>query len=133
MVLGAAPVHRFAGVGAQGVDQSGGGHRLQRAVDGGQADALAAAAQFVVQFLGGPEFVDVLEQRRDGGALPGGADGGACRLIARACSLGVLVGVGDGGQHDVGEVVVDEAVVHLAARAFARRRRPRPSGCAGAG
>ena len=43
VVVGAAPVQRFAGVGAQRVDQSGGGHRLQRAVDGGQPDALAAA------------------------------------------------------------------------------------------
>ncbi len=32
--------------------------------------------------------------------------------------FGVLAGVGDGGHHDLGEVVVDEAVVHLAACAF---------------
>ena len=63
MVLRAAPVDRLAGVGAQRVDQPGRRHRLQRAVHGGQADALAAAAQFVVQFLGGAEVVEVLQQR----------------------------------------------------------------------
>ena len=73
VMLGAAPVHRLAGVGAQGVDQPGGRHRLQGAVHGGQADALAAAAQFVVQFLGRAEVVEVLQQRRDRRALPGGA------------------------------------------------------------
>ena len=36
VVRRAAPVHRLAGVGAQRVDEAGGGHRLQRAVDGGQ-------------------------------------------------------------------------------------------------
>ena len=44
VVLGAAPVHRLAGVGAQRVDEAGGRHRLQGAVHGGQADALAAPA-----------------------------------------------------------------------------------------
>ena len=51
MVIRAAPVHRFTGIGAQGVDRAGRGHLLQRAVHGGQADALTAPAQFVVQFL----------------------------------------------------------------------------------
>ena len=88
MVFGAAPVDGFAGVGAQGVDEPGGRHRLQCAVDGGQADALAAAAQFVVQFLGGPEFVEVVQQRRDRRALPGGAHSG------RALTGAVLRGVG---------------------------------------
>jgi len=48
----AAPVDRLPGVGAHHVDEVGGGHRLERAVDGGQADVLTAAAEFVVQFLG---------------------------------------------------------------------------------
>ena len=61
MVFRAAPVHRLAGIGAQGVDQAGGRHRLQSAVHGGQADALAAAAQFVMEILGGPEIVEVLQ------------------------------------------------------------------------
>ena len=82
VVLRAAPVHRLAGVGAQRVDEPVGGHRLQRAVHGRQPDALAAAAQFVVQFLGGPEVVEVLQQRGDRGALPGGAHPGAARSLA---------------------------------------------------
>jgi hypothetical protein len=40
----AAPVDRFAGVGAQGVHDIGRRHRLQGAVDGGQPDVLAGGA-----------------------------------------------------------------------------------------
>src|SRR5260370_22710336 len=79
VVFGATPVHRLAGVGAQCVDEPVGGHRLQCAIHRGQTDALATAAQFVVQLLGGPELVEVLQQRRDRCALPGGAHPGAAR------------------------------------------------------
>ncbi len=61
VVFRAAPVHRLAGVGAQRVDEPVGGHLLQCAVHRRQADALAAAAQFVVQLLRGPELVEVLQ------------------------------------------------------------------------
>ena len=69
-------VDRFAGVGPHGVDQVGGGQRLQRAVDGGESDGVAATAQFVVQFLCGTESVDVVEQCDDRGPLAGGPDAG---------------------------------------------------------
>src|SRR6185436_4183348 len=86
VVFGAAPVHRLAGVGAQRVDEPVGGHRLQRAVHGREADALATAAQFVVQFLCGPEVVEVFQQRRDRGALAGRPHaGGGHSLPSAAC------------------------------------------------
>ncbi|CDZ92014.1 hypothetical protein RHRU231_910053 [Rhodococcus ruber] len=70
----AAPVDGLPAVGAQHVDGAGFGKGLQGAVDGGQADALAAPAQFVVQVLGRTEFFDLVEQRGDRTALSGGAD-----------------------------------------------------------
>ena len=69
--LGAAAVHRLTGVGADGVEQVGRGQRLQGAVDGGQSDVVAAPAEFVVQFLGGAEPVDVAEQVDDRCTLAG--------------------------------------------------------------
>src|SRR5215212_697049 len=69
----AAPVDRFAGVGAQRVDRTGRRERLQRAVDRREADAFAASTQFVVELLCGAEVVDVFQQRGDRGALPGAA------------------------------------------------------------
>src|SRR5665648_325123 len=48
-----------------------GGERLQRPVDGGQADLLAAFAQQLVQVLGRAEVVDLREQLGGGGALSG--------------------------------------------------------------
>ena len=71
MMIRAEPVDRFAGVGAQRVDRAGGCHLLQRPIDGGQADAFAALAEFVVQFLRRAEIVQILQQRRDGGTLAG--------------------------------------------------------------
>ncbi len=62
MVFRAATVDRLAGVVAQRVEQTGAGHRLQRPVDGGQTDVLAAAAQLVVQLLGRAEIVQRVEQ-----------------------------------------------------------------------
>src|SRR5262245_54296308 len=86
VIVRAAAVHRLAGVGAQRVDQPVGGHRLQRAVHGRQTDALAAAPQFVVEFLRGSEVVEVFQQRRDRGALAGGPhSGGAHWLPSAAC------------------------------------------------
>lgn len=49
--LGAPPVDRLAGVGADGVEKVGGRHRLQSAVDGCQPDGVSAPTQLVVQFL----------------------------------------------------------------------------------
>ncbi|KLL96565.1 hypothetical protein NJ76_02010 [Rhodococcus sp. IITR03] len=71
---GAPPEQRLAAVGAQHVDAADLGERLQGAVDGRQADALAALAQLVVKVLGGPEFLGVVEQVDDGAALTGRAD-----------------------------------------------------------
>src|SRR5690606_19050907 len=76
VVLGAPPVQRFTGVGAQRVDQPGRRHRLQGAVHRGQADDLTAPAEFVVQFLSGSEVVDLVQQRRHRGPLPGGPEAG---------------------------------------------------------
>jgi hypothetical protein len=61
MVRRASPVDRLAAVGTQAVDQSRAGHRLQGAIDGGEAYALAAAAELVVKFLGRPELVEILQ------------------------------------------------------------------------
>jgi len=44
----APPVDRFAGVGANHIDQIGGCQRLQGAIDGCQSDVLASAPEFVV-------------------------------------------------------------------------------------
>ena len=85
---------------------------LQGAVHGGQSDVLAAPAQFVVQFLRRAELVDVVEERGDRRALPGRAND-RCRVTVFGSA--VLGGVRDGVQHDVGQMVVDEAVEHLAA------------------
>ncbi len=90
MVFRAAPVDRFAGVGAQRVEHARGGHRLQRPVDGGQADVLAAPPQLVVQFLGRAEVVERVQQRRDRRPLPGRPHAGA------SASRLVLAGVRDG-------------------------------------
>ena len=73
VVFRAAPVHRFAGVGAQRVDDAGRRHLLQGAVHRGQPDTLTAPAQLVVQLLGRPKLVELVQQRRDRGALTGGA------------------------------------------------------------
>ena len=84
MVLGAPAIDRFPGVGAQRVEHSRRRHRLQCPVDGGQADVLAAPAQFVVQLLGGAELVEGLQKRRNRGSLAGGAEHpGARRAVHR--------------------------------------------------
>ena len=89
-----------------GCRRPGGGHRLQGAVDGGQADALAAAAQFVVQFLGGAELVEFSSSAE---MAP------RCRVartpvpVTRRSSAGV----GRRRRPRFGEVVVDEAVQHF--------------------
>src|SRR5664279_379007 len=56
---------------AQGVDLGGVDHRLQVAVDRGQADRVALRAQSVVDVLGAREAVEVVEDRRDGASLAG--------------------------------------------------------------
>ncbi|SLE99524.1 Uncharacterised protein [Mycobacteroides abscessus subsp. massiliense] len=48
MAVRAAPVHRLAGVVAQHIHLTRCRHRLQGAVDGGQADALTVALELVV-------------------------------------------------------------------------------------
>ena len=77
VVVGArAPaVDGLARVGAQHVDLAAVGQRLQRAVHGGEADAVACAAQLLVDLLGGAEVVEAVQQCGDGGALAGGAHG----------------------------------------------------------
>ncbi len=81
----------------------------------------AALAQFVVQVLCGAELVDVVEQIRDRAALSGRAhadgDGACVRSVTYRSSS--FLGVRDGVDDDVGEVVVDQAVEHFAAGAFA--------------
>ena len=64
VVRGAPPVHGLAAAGAQDVDLAGVGQRLQRAVDGGQADALADAAQLLVDLLRGAEVGEPVQQAR---------------------------------------------------------------------
>jgi hypothetical protein len=71
VVLGAAPVGGLAGAGAQHVDLAGVGQGLQGAVDRGQADAVAAPAQLLVDLLRGAEVGELVEQVRDRGALTG--------------------------------------------------------------
>src|SRR3954451_12731875 len=77
VMLRTPSVHRLTAVGAQRIEQPCRGHRLQSAVDRGEPDALAASTQLVVELLRRPELLDVLQQRRDRGALPGGTDGRA--------------------------------------------------------
>ena len=74
VVVGRAPpVDGLAGAGAQHVDLAGVGQRLQRAVDGGQADALADAAQLLVDLLGRAEVGRAVQQAGHRGPLAGGA------------------------------------------------------------
>src|SRR6185369_9418573 len=80
--LRAAAVDGFAGVGAQGVDEAGRGHGLQGAVDRREADALAAATQFVVQLLGRAELVDGVQQLGDGRPLPGRSHAGCAHRLS---------------------------------------------------
>src|SRR5271166_1889062 len=74
MMFRTPAVDGFTGVGTQRVDHSRRRHRLQRPVDGGQTDVLAAATQLVVQLLGRAEFVERLQKRRNRCSLAGGAD-----------------------------------------------------------
>src|SRR6185312_7809952 len=64
VVLGARapPVDGLARVGAEHVDLAAVGQRLQGAVHGGEADAVAAAAQLLVDLLGGAEVVDRVDE-----------------------------------------------------------------------
>jgi hypothetical protein len=81
--LAAPPVEMFAAGRAHHVHLAVVGHGLQRPVDGGQADPIAAHAQHGVQFLGAVEPVHPVQQGRDRAALPGVALGrlglGHCR------------------------------------------------------
>src|SRR6476469_3202462 len=67
-------------VGAQHVDLAVGGHGLQVAVDGGEADLVAAGPQERVQLLGRAELAGAGEQRSDGRSLP-------CRSARRLDAL----------------------------------------------
>jgi len=65
MALRAPPVRRLAVGRAQYVDLAGVGERLQSPVNRGQADGLARAAELLVDLLGGPEVVEIVERGRD--------------------------------------------------------------------
>ena len=73
----ATAVHRLAGIGAHHIDEIRRLQRLQSAIDGGQSDVRAVAAQLVVQFLRRTETVELLQQGDDRPALPGGPDAAA--------------------------------------------------------
>src|SRR5690625_3345931 len=66
----AAPVEGLAVVGAQHVDLTGLGQRLEGAVDGGEPDGVPGLAQGLVQLLRAAEVVGALEEGADRGALP---------------------------------------------------------------
>ena len=72
VVAVAAPaVQVLAARRAHHVEVAGVGEGLQRAVHGGQPDPFAALAQHRVQVLGAVETLHLVQQCRDGAALPG--------------------------------------------------------------
>src|SRR4051812_14473815 len=73
MALGAAPVRRFAVSGPEYVDLPRVGQRLEGPVDSGQADGLTGGPELLVDLLGGPEVVEILERRRYRRTLTGRA------------------------------------------------------------
>src|SRR5690606_13300052 len=69
----APPVEVLALLGAQHVDVPAVREALERAVDGREADVVAAAARDLVELRGAAEVVEVLQRVRAGGALAGHA------------------------------------------------------------
>src|SRR5262245_15141839 len=102
---GAAAVDGLTVPGAQYVHLSSVGQRLQRPIDGRQANGVAARAQDRVNVLCAPKVVDLVEDRGDRRALLGGPGPGRAVLAYHVISLlprrapcrsGLTVGQPDG-------------------------------------
>src|SRR5699024_958106 len=109
--VGALAEDQLTRVGTQHVHGPGVGHGLQGAVDGREADGVAALPELGVQVLGGAEALGLVEQRGDRTALTRRAD--PDRPLRRRHRRSLLSGMAHRGLDDTQEVVVDQFVVDL--------------------